>query len=193
MSWEADGGGQLGGRMRSWERRTRRLLTPAVHSAARGKIKVSPAATSPWGRPKRSDLRYCIFAIDRRIDVCACVCWCALGCARALCACLHSPVQKSCDVICVIVSFSPGWMDGCLSVTATGYLQAISVPFQCQSVSRFNTVRDLLSKYFHSLTDTDKKYLFSQRELFYNFVALIKVALEMFFCFSVLVGRSQVM
>lgn len=74
-------------------------------------------------------------------------------------------------------------------------------PIPPRSVSRFNTVRDLLSKYCHSVTarerqegfnpDGQKVLQLSQRELCCDFVALIKVALEMF-GFAVLEGRSQV-
>lgn len=69
-------------------------------------------------------------------------------------------------------------------------------PIPMRNVSRFNTVRDLLSKYCHSVTvrerwgglspDTSKKVLqLSQRERFYLTLLPIKVALEMFGCFSV--------
>lgn len=88
-----------------------------------------------------------------------------------------------------------------MCATATGYV-GYQCPIPMRSVSRFNTVRDLLSKYFHSVTvrerqegftpDTSKKYSSLVKE---SLITLFpsKVTLEMFGCFSALAWRSQVM
>lgn len=72
-----------------------------------------------------------------------------------------------------------GWIAQNVCATATGYV-GYQCPIPMRSVSRFNTVRDSLSKYCHSVTvrerqdvslltqEVSKVPQLSQRELFLN-------------------------
>lgn len=106
----------------------------------------------------------------------------------------------------VILSWMDGWFSVWLYVCAPPpqAIEGYKCPIPMRSVSRFNTARDLLSKYCHSVTERERQEGFTPdtsrkcsssvgASCFFITLFPIKVALEVFCCSSVLAGRSQVM
>lgn len=92
----------------------------------------------------------------------------------------------------------------CVCAPPPQAIEGYQCPIPMRSVSRFNTARDLLSKYCHSVAERERQEGFSPdtsrkscssvgASCFFITLFPIKVALEVLGCSSVLAGRSQVM